>query len=155
MDLFLPSTQCWLFSVCWCCLRNRSFQRWAFHSAQSQTCCRKRTSTSSKFWPTFKIYITLSSSLLMWTFRHSTSLLWWKKKKLKHKYWPWKIHKYLDGSFTGGLLSLCCTSLVQLVWVRPALSWASLDARRVSSSSSVRDLLLAADRWALHTPNNT
>lgn len=32
------------------------------------------------FTPTFKLYITLSSSLPMWTFRHSTSLLWRRKE---------------------------------------------------------------------------
>lgn len=38
---------------------------------------------------------------------------------------------------------------MQLVWEWLALSWASLKARLVSSNSSVRDLTLVADRWAL------
>lgn len=50
--------------------------------------------------------------------------------------WPWRQNSEF-------------TSLLQLAWVRLALSWASLKARRVSSSSSVRDLLLAAERWQL------
>lgn len=57
----------------------------------------------------------------------------------------------IEGSSTGRLLNLWCTSWLQLVWVWLALSWASLNAQRVSSSSSVRDLALTADPWALHT----
>lgn len=88
--------------------------------------------------------VTLSSSLLMWTFRHSTSLLW-KPQKM----WIWLSSQNIKCSWTW--LSVWITSLVQLVWARLALSWASLNAWRVSSSSSVRDLALTVDRWALHT----
>ena len=54
-------------------------------------------------------------------------------------------------SFVQRSIGVRRTSLVQLVWERATLSWVSLNTRRVSSSSSVRDLTLTVDRWALHT----
>lgn len=73
-----------------------------------------------------------------------------KKKKSLHVNTCHKNTSHLEGSCRRQLSSWF-TSLVQLVWVWLARSWASLNARRVSSSSSVRDLVLTAERWALHT----